>query len=389
MEEKYIIECLRAFLFEEELPPVPIPLDWEELFRKINSHLLAGFFAYQLKRPGKNIWPVEIVQRLHRVRLLSGMRGETYIRELSRIIKAFQSDAQKIILLKGWSLINSLYNGDASQRISSDIDILIPIESAKVGEKILRGQGYVSDEPWIGFFRQYSINTPFAKSINDSPLVKSIVIELHWGLMHVPYLNNRIDFDGIFKRAVPLEIAGEKILALSLEDHFVYNCAHMLHHRHQFVLARWYELALWIKLNATELNWPVVVERAREWRLSAGIQYACEVIEKLWPGIVPANWAVQAQQLRSGIVEKVIHRYEDAGNPNTRPLVVFATLPLHSKLGYLFKLTFPSSGYMTRHYGSAPMNFWPLLYITRYNRFFGFFKQLFTPRIRQSEKKDR
>jgi hypothetical protein len=195
--------------------------------------------------------------------------------------------------------------------------------------------------------------------------------------MHIPFLNQRIDLEGIFQRAVPLQIKGESGLALAPEDHLVYTCAHLLHHRCEFVLARWFELALWLGQHAAQLDWQAVLDRAHHWRFASGIQYAFINLELLWPGTIPAAVFDQVGSLRPGFTERIILQLEESGSPVFKTLVVFATLPFPKKNGYLFQSLFPNPDYLETRYGPAPLNIWPLLYFRRAGRVFGFIAQLF------------
>ena len=379
-EYPYILDCLSALLDGQVFPRVSAGLNWDPLLADLARHRLVGLFAAHVQR-SQVAWPAAFTERLRRERILALLNGNAFAEDLSRILAALRAAGLAVIVLKGWALIPTLYHNDPSQRTFSDADLLIPLAAADQGERVLRDQGYdACDETWPGFCRRYDIHLHLSKSQPVSPIHQRFPNELHWGLMHIPFLNQRIDLAGLFQRAVPLQIQGQAAFALAPEDHLVYTCAHLLHHRQAFVLSRWFELACWLRQHEGQLDWQAVLERAQQWRLGMGIQYAFTTLETLWPGILPAGIFDKVRSLRAGFIERAIHHLEETGSPVLRTLVVLATLPFTKKVGYLFQSLFPNPHYLHKRYGPAPMGFWPLLYFQRAGRVWGYVVRLLARR---------
>jgi len=84
------------------------------------------------------------------------------------------------------------------------------------------------------------------------------------------------DLDGLWTRAVPTEIAGAPALRLCPEDEVLHLCYHTAVH-HGLAHPHGYRDILGVLRVEHDLNWSVLAERARAWRVSVAVWAALKV----------------------------------------------------------------------------------------------------------------
>jgi hypothetical protein len=274
------------------------------------------------------------------------------------------------IVLKGWALIPTVYQGDYGQRTFADIDLLVPPEDVERASQILRELGYCTlPEPWPGFVRRYGNNQSFQRPSDPGPFGQVFAIGLHWGLLDTPYYFKRVSVEALFERAHPLHVAGIHVSALSPEDHLVYSCGHQaLHHGYSKALFRNYENASIVLKAGQALKWNAVIANASAWRLVLPVSHIFDRLETLWPGLIPTQVLQEISRLHPTLSERMVHRcvVDQKDNHTVRAALAWLTMPgLGRRWRFLLETSFPSPTYMHQRYGPAPRYLWPLLYLRR------------------------
>ena len=372
-EERYLLSCLTAALYETPFPAPPDGLDWEEFLQRLVHHRLVGLFA-ALGRNGQARWPSTFLDQLRRERVKRLLYGQAYGAELAQVLSALSARGIPVIVLKGWALIQSLYGGDTSQRVYSDADLLVPAGCADAGEQVLLELGYrpAPDEPHPGYFKRYAANLAFSSPRELAPIKGHVQIELHWALIHVPYFSQQVDMDGFFARATPISIFDAAAMELSPTDMLIHLAAHqVLHHSSEDRLARDYELAIWIGKHREQIDWSVLASRAQDWRLGLAVQQALERLNLLWPGYLPGAALAEIRALRTGWIERQMFLMETIHIDLLRVIEIFLSLPYGHRLRYLLETVFPGPAFLRWRYGLAPWGIWPLLHIVRIGNAFG------------------
>lgn len=287
--------------------------------------------------------------------------------EVCQLLEALTKAGVSVVILKGWALIASLYEGDAGQRLAMDLDLLVP--TAEVGRAltVLTRLNYamLTSDPWPGFSQRYRNGLIYRR-----PCVRKTAfhVGLHWELLDVPY-HERIPIEDWFARAEPARIARVEALVPAPEDHLVYLCGHLaLHHRYDPALFRYHDMAALIHHEGDALDWDAVVERAVDWRLVIPLQRTLARLEKLWPEMVLAGVAQDVAGLQPTRAERWIHRWVvgRSRNPTSHMLLSLATMPgLTRRVRFLLEQAFPSPAYMRRRYCPQPPGLWPLAYLQR------------------------
>ena len=378
-EFTFLLAVLASRLFPERpFPDPPADLDWERLDELLRLHRLSAHF-YVLGKSQRDRWPGSFRERLRLDRYSLMIFGDQFLRRIKPVLSALTEAKIPVIVLKGWALIQTIYGGDFGQRIYCDIDILVHPKDADSSEKILRKLGWQAEEEQRpGFARRYY--NAQAYSFLEQPGIWGRVysIGFHWGLFHHPAYNpEQIDLETLFECALPMEIAGVRVLEMSLEDHIVYNCAHiLLQHRSEEMLLNYYEIAAVIKNANSSLNWQKVQEHAKRWKLVLPLKTVVKKIEKFWPGTVPASVLTSIEGIKPALGEQFIHIWYEKTNNNPileHFLTWFTMSGIKRRLSFILEEIFPDQACMKKSYGPAPGGFWPLLYGRRFIRVFGYF----------------
>ncbi len=371
MEMSFILACLTHRLYPEQpLPQPPADLDWSQVYRLLIEHGLAGVFCV-LGREQPGLWPREMQERLLDWRYTMLLRGDRCIAQVHDVLAAFREADLPVIVLKGWTLIPTLYAGDYGQRFYEDIDLVVSARHGERAAAILHDMGYrgTINEPWPGYMRRYGSTQAYVHLDEPLKMGRSFGVGLHLGLLSISYYDRRISVEGLFERSRPLEVAGVEVRRLSPEDDLVYSCGHLaLHHAYDESLHRYYEMASILLSAGSAFDWDALAIRAADWHLVMPTQRILVRLNELWPGIAPADQVQAIAQLRPTVTERWVHNWSVAHRQNhtVRALLDWLALPgLGKRARFLLETAFPSPAYMRQRYGPPPLGWWPLLYLRR------------------------
>ena len=372
-ELSYIVDCLAYKLSPGSIFPVPKgDLDWDRLYVLAESHRLSGLFF--VLGNDADVWPSNFMQRLRKDAYQYSLYGDQCSQSIKTFLGAMNSLGVRVIVLKGWAHIQTIYDRDYSQRLCEDIDVLIHPKDVDVVEDMLRSLGYSQEmEGWPGYERRYKNSTRYFVPGSEMDFADTFSVGLHWGLIHIPsYDPQQIDVDSLFANALHLDVMGLPVLQLSPEYEVVYLCGHLgLHHRFDGALFRYYELASCIVNNRIDMDWQKIVDMSVQWRHVLSVQRVLSRVIQLWPGVIP----LEVLDLLSKVKPKHQERFVDfwintmSDLPVYDHLLTWITFPrIWERPLIALQDIFPSKEYMTARYGNAPMGFWPLLYIRRFFR---------------------
>ncbi|MEW5941344.1 MAG: nucleotidyltransferase family protein [Chloroflexota bacterium] len=374
LEDNFIRDCLASGLLPGRVPPhPPRGLDWTRLHARLVAHRLSAYF-YALGKSMGESWPSEFREQLRLDRYSLMLYGDQCAARVQRVLSALTGEGMRVIVLKGWAHIQTVYGGDHSLRPCEDIDVLVHPRDAEAAEKILRGLDCVPAlESWPGYNRRYANGQLYFFESAPGDPANAFSLGLHWGLLHIPaYDPRRMDADDLFARARPLTVAGVPALDLCAEDFLPYACAHLgLHHRFDPAMFRYFEIAATIRSAGADLAWMSVIERAAQWRVALPLRFAMTRIESLWPGLVPPDALETIANLKPTLGERAVDAWIKAtrGKPAfDHPLAWFTFHDWKQRPLIFLQDVFPGPEYMRQRYGRAPLGLWPLLYFRRLAR---------------------
>lgn len=353
-----------------DFPAAPAGLQWTEVARILQAGRLSSHF-YMLGKDRQDEWPAEFREILRRDRISLAMYSDQCSAKVRAVLSALQHAGIQVIVLKGWAYIQTIYGGDAGQRVCEDIDLLVHPKQTDAVEDVLNAIGLQGDlESWPGYARRYlNGRRYFFEAFSNIP-GSTFSIGLHWGLLNMPsYDPRRIDMDGIFSRAQPLQVMGVDVLQLGIVDHLVYACAHAgLHHRFETTIFREYEIA---HLILAGVDWRDAVDRAVEWQCVLPMLFMLQRIHVLWGDVIPEKTMDYLSAVRPSRMEKCLSRWIRLlkGRKTFDHLLVWMTFPKwHQRLLIALQDIFPSPGYMRQRYGKSDDESLISLYALRFFR---------------------
>ena len=368
-EFPFVVGCLGNCLDPERpLPAPPHDVDWGYVYYLLEYHRLGGLFCL-LGWEHPDLWPKWMQERLRLDRYRALLRGDKCQGQVLQVLTALKTAGIPVLVLKGWTMIQTVYGRDHGQRLYEDIDMLARAQDGARAEEVLLALGYegTMTEPWPGYRRRYRASRNYLLSADPAPLGQPFGIGLHWGLLDTPFYDRRISIDGLFARARPLQVAGVDVQAMAPEDDFVYSCGHLgLHHGYDEALFRYFELASIILRSGAEFDWDAAAARAVAWRLVIPTWHVLYHLEDLWSGIVPGGVLRQFSSLQPTRMEKIIHKLvtEHRENRTVRVLLNWLTLPgLGHRGRFILETALPTPDHLRERYGPPARGLWPLLYL--------------------------
>ncbi len=174
----------------------------------------------------------------------------------------------KVIALKGAYLAEAVY-GDLALRPMCDTDLMVPrADLARAGGALLdMGGAHLKQHnqaaPAPGAKRE-DIEPGRGMKRHGLPVfIRDLGVALHWTIVS-PTEPFRIDAAGLWDRARPATTADVEVLSLSPEDLLLHLCLHFCHEDGCKGLRCLCDIAETIRHFGGRMDWPQVVDRARE-----------------------------------------------------------------------------------------------------------------------------
>ncbi len=234
----FLIACLPSSLAAEPPPPGTFFESSAALVELAAFHRVAPLLARTLPQPELSAYARTL---LPRTLLLTG--------ELARLLKDWQAQGIEAIPFKGPGLAVQLY-GDPALRHFDDLDILVHPQDFPAAKAHLLAIGY-----------QFREAHPFHETFSHSRGGIESVVEVHWDVTDEDF-PVRIDMEGIWARRIPFTLGGASTFACAPDDLLLLLCAHGS--RHLWFRLQWVCDVAQLLRRFPALDWPVVLERARQ-----------------------------------------------------------------------------------------------------------------------------
>jgi len=216
--------------------------------------------------------------RLHALRLRIRNDNILLLARLEQAMDALAHHGVMPIMLKGTDTVHRFYGG-FDRRTMVDVDLLVRNDELQAAVAAFEELGWVLPR---GAERDHWVRSSHHLPLHSAGPVP-VEFELHWNI--VQKRRYSVDAEGLFQRAVPIEIAGRNVLRL--EDHdFV---AHLLlhHFSHYFAPGLKGLVDLRFISRQPDFDWGKVANRLREWNGTAAAAASFLHLRKLWPELIP------------------------------------------------------------------------------------------------------
>lgn len=293
-------------------------------------------------------------ERLRAAAMTVAVRHLNMMRELERIVQAFNHAGVPVMLLKGAALNLTVYER-ADQRPMSDLDLLVKPEHVREALALLRENGCTAGYDLIrdDFFPRYHYEVEL---FSGGP--RPVRLDLHARPFRPLRLAGIIADDALWHGAGAMRLGKAEAFIPRAELMFLQLAGHAGFHGCSRLI--WlYDLKRLVKHYGSSLDWSLILQFAQRWRLSRAVLYAIVQTEELlgpaFPPAAradlrthPANWQ-DRWTLRQAP--------KDAASPLVHLTCNLLCTPgVRFRLGYLMAHLFPGpkhlgENYPYRHYG--------------------------------------
>jgi hypothetical protein len=234
--------------------------------------------------------------------------------QLRAILKALAENEVLFVLLKGAALSVTVYE-DPAWRTMSDIDFWVQDAEMPLTAQVMANLGYVANVKAERPFQLQQLSRGEIQFVQ--PARTNSLVEFHWSPFPGWWLARTaaVDENGLWARREPLPNLPHAASAeepggyqLTPEDMVIHLAVHTAVN-HQFGLAALRSL-LDIALTSEKrgVDWLVVAERAKRWRVGTAVYTVLDLLDQLMgvAGVDPALSRLKPSALRRGLIRRFV-----------------------------------------------------------------------------------
>jgi hypothetical protein len=260
--------------------PIDVPYtlsDWNALIDLAKENGVSQMLYTVLLAQGFTA-PVEIVERLRSIHLAGVVDGAKRHHQFDQILDALTNAGIVVIPVKGVWLSESVY-ANIAMRGMSDMDLWIQKGDVDRALGILQTLGY---QPGLS-----DINRP--QELQDALLGETLLmkngapfVEVHWRIFAGQWLRHAASIEErlIWERSLPWR--GEMVRQLQPEDAFIHVAIHLAINHQMSMSALRTMLDLHMLRMKLKIDWNLVVDRAKTWRVATPMWLVVDSMMRLF-----------------------------------------------------------------------------------------------------------
>lgn len=253
--------------------------DWDDVLWQSRRHSVIPYAYHSLKETSASFVPGKYAQIFKDSFNNRHAKNNEALKELIKILKLFEQQGIKNIVLKGPYLAEKIY-ARPDMRAYSDIDILVQKQDVQRCQQIFSQMEFeqvlVNDDL---FDKQGRTQHHFQKS--------NVMIDLHWEPLNNKWYPNVSSFfrENVWEEARKTPFHTTITWELSYEVLLIYQCVHLsIHHK--------FEKLIWFKdvdsiLRSAKIDWASFVEKIKRYNLTTFCYYSLLFTKHLFSSPVP------------------------------------------------------------------------------------------------------
>ena len=252
------------------------------------------------------------------------------LERLSGLLKAMPVSL-RVILLKGASLLHTVYADDLGARHLGDVDLLVRKENFPALKTFLSNEGYVFSNTCAQIVDTNCLNSVICTK--RETLWPSF--HIHWHLVNAAYPNTMyaayLDMDRIWKAAEPL--AGfHHVCVLAPCHQLIHLCEHALKHSyaHGYLLQ---DIGRLLGYYGNSFPWHKLITETKAFRLERPVYYALDFAQRLCGTVIPATVLETLKPTGFAFLEKRFCRAVLKGRVAESHLCDVVYLAMHEGVG--------------------------------------------------------
>ena len=278
-------------------------IDWPFLFQFAAHHGLTQLLYWNLNAAFGDILPPEILERLRGEFVQNAQHSLHLTRELIKLLGLLDANQIPAVPYKGPVLAHKAY-GNLSFRQFCDLDILVPRQHVLKAMQLFAANGYHLATP-LPDGRQAARLLTKKKDYKFISSDGRAVVELHWRLTGKHFYFS-FDLAEVFKRLVPVTLAGAKMQTFAPEDYLLILCAHGS--KHVWLRLLWVSDVSEVVRAHPDLDWQTTLDRSEacdgKRMLLLGLYLARELFGATLPKIVEEE--IQADAEVKSLADEVV-----------------------------------------------------------------------------------
>jgi hypothetical protein len=228
--------------------------------------------------------------------MLTVARSMMLERYLSEVLDRFGEAGIRAIVLKGLAYDRTLY-GAIGSRQTLDIDLLVAPSDRRAALHSLYRLGYRAKNSAPGFD---------SSDYHEITLVRDVEVDLHTAF--APRSRGSIDYQSVWRRVLPLEIAGRQALQLSAVDACLFHCLNMTMHHFEVPAVYLVDLRALVK---SQRDLAALEEEARRFRCLRALTTSLSLCGRWFPDVGSAL----AGAIHHPRARRVLGRFAAPANP--------------------------------------------------------------------------
>ncbi len=254
-------------------------VDWPRFRRLVEHNDVAPWVHRQLET--LQMGPVEIDRRLADRRREVAAANAARLQVTARFLAAARARNVRVVVLKGVLFAETVY-GEAGYKKMNDLDILVPFADIEAIKQIYDELGLIPLALLEGGGEAPDENKGHHLPAYVSPDL-AFVVGTHWRLAGAKS-GFRLDHAAMWRRVVPVTIAGESAWALAPRDNLLHLVVHF--HYYKTGLKELGDVANLIRA-IPDLDWGVFAEEVVAAGLQGQAYRVLRLVEALYGPLVP------------------------------------------------------------------------------------------------------
>lgn len=301
--EKGIIDVLNCTIRGDKLSNKNLAgIALEKFIDRAREHSISGLLYSSIDWNSESDKDKELIKKWKLDTFYTGVNQLRHINQVEKIIKKFNEENIRVIVLKGL-VIREFYK-NPELRTMCDADILVREEDLDKARKVLTSLGYLESEE----YDEHGAHIVFEHT-NYLP------IEVHWTLINDDYFNGSKEFEkSIWDNAIKVKIGETEALSLGWDDLALHLCIHMAVHivHRGFGVRQLVDLVILVENKRDEINWNEFRRKAIECKVNKFVIIIFNVCKELFNMEIPSE-VNKGYEVEKNFLNKFIDEIIESG----------------------------------------------------------------------------
>lgn len=301
--EKGIIDVLNCTIRGDKLSNKNLAgIALEKFIDRAREHSISGLLYSSIDWNSESDKDKELIKKWKLDTFYTGVNQLRHINQVEKIIKKFNEENIRVIVLKGL-VIREFYK-NPELRTMCDADILVREEDLDKARKVLTSLGYLESEE----YDEHGAHIVFEHT-NHLP------IEVHWTLINDDYFNGSKEFEkSIWDNAMKVKIGETEALSLGWDDLVLHLCIHMAVHivHRGFGVRQLVDLVILVENKRDEINWNEFRRKAIECKVNKFVIIIFNVCKELFNMEIPSE-VNKGYEVEKNFLNKFIDEIIESG----------------------------------------------------------------------------